>query len=510
MSDQAHTLRKGVTGGVGIYVAMVVSLLGGFFSSVLLVRYLSQEAFGVYRLFVSLVAVGSLALSLGVDKALIRIGAELHSSGNHRGYLALMRGLLAIRSATLAMMVALVFLLRDEIGSLLNLPAFAFDWLPVAGMALFVFSVSSLWGQAFLATRLDQAHESVGQIAMQVTLLAGLAAAASLHLGFGAVVIAWLSAYCVALAYYTVINFRWLAALGPRRHDGAGIEASVWRRVAAFSATSYVGIFLTSFRDLSVDNLLLSYFLDTQTVAIYALAGSLVLLVSRLNPASILRTVVTVLMVSRLTASREPNQLCGLHMSVNKLVIFVTLPLYLLLMILGDEVIRHVFSPEYVAGYPVLLILSACFFIGGFEYTYLPLIYSLEKLRMLLVGGLLGIVNVALSVALIPHFGMTGAAMATGGIAILAIAVNWWYFRVKLRMPLRFPWKVLFKCAANLSPAVVVALLARDWVSGPVSLVAVIAVCGASYLAMSYFNKVFEQKERDMFNQAIGRPLLVF
>jgi O-antigen/teichoic acid export membrane protein len=510
MSDHAHTLRKGVAGGVGIYVAMVVSLLGGFFSSVLLVRYLSQEAFGVYRLFGSLVAVGSLFLSLGVDKALIRVGAELHASGNYRGYLALMRGLLAIRAATLGIVVVMVFLFRNELGPLLNLPAFAFDWLPVAGVALFVFSISSLWGQSFLATRLDQAHESMGQIAMQVTLLTGLALAAGLHLGFGAVVIAWLSAYCVALAYYTVINLRWLAALGPRRHDGAGVDGVVWKRVAAFSATSYVGLFLTSFRDLSVDNLLLSYFLDTETVAIYSLAGSLVLLVSRLNPASILRTVVTVIMVSRLTATREPDQLCGLHLSVNKLVVFVTLPLYLLLMSLGDEVIRHIFSPEYASGYQVLLILSGCFFIGGFEYTYLPLIYSLEKLRMLLVGGFLGVVNVALSMVLIPRQGMIGAALATGGISILAMAINWWYFRVKLQMPLRFPWKVLFKCAVNLAPALLVALLARQWISGPLSLAAVIVACGATYLAMSYVNKIFDQKERDMFNGAIGRRLLVF
>jgi hypothetical protein len=43
-----------------------------------------------------------------------------------------------------------------------------------------------------------------------------------------------------------------------------------------------------------------------------------------------------------------------------------------------------------------------------------------------------------------------------------------------------------------------------------VSLALVIAACAAIYLAMSYANKVFEQRERDMFNQAIGKPLLVF
>jgi O-antigen/teichoic acid export membrane protein len=228
----------------------------------------------------------------------------------------------------------------------------------------------------------------------------------------------------VAMVYYTIINLRWLATLGVRRREGAGIDGTVWKRVALFSVTSYVGLFLTSFRDLSVDNLLLSYFLDAESVAIYALAGSLVLLVSRLNPASILRTVVTVLMVSRLTASRDTNSLCGLHLSVNKLVIFITLPLYVLLITLGDEIIRYVFSPQYLAGYSVLVILSGCFFVGGFEYTYLPLIYALEKLRMLLVGGLLGLVNVLLAVAMIPRWGMTGAAIATGGIAILAFAVN--------------------------------------------------------------------------------------
>jgi O-antigen/teichoic acid export membrane protein len=510
MTENSHTLRKGVTGGLGNYIAMVVSLFGGFLSSVLLVRYLSQEQFGVYRLFGSMVAVGSLFFSLGVDKALIRIGAELHASGNHRGYLALTRGLLAIRASMLAAVLLGMLMWREEIGALLNLPAFAIEWLPLAGIALFVFSMSSIWGSSFLATRLDQAHESVGQVMMQLTLLGGLGLAAWMRWGFGAVVTAWLTAYCVAMVYYTVINLRWLATLGVRRRDGAGIDGTVWKRVALFSVTSYVGLFLTSFRDLSVDNLLLSYFLDAESVAIYALAGSLVLLVSRLNPASILRTVVTVLMVSRLTASRDTNSLCGLHLSVNKLVIFITLPLYVLLITLGDEIIRYVFSPQYLAGYSVLVILSGCFFVGGFEYTYLPLIYALEKLRMLLVGGLLGLVNVLLAVAMIPRWGMTGAAIATGGIAILAVGVNWWYFRLQLRMPLRFPWRVMFKCAVNLLPALLLAIMSRPFIAGPVSLALVIAACAGIYLAMSYANKVFEQRERDMFNQAIGKPLLVF
>jgi O-antigen/teichoic acid export membrane protein len=510
MNSRGHQLRKGVAGGIGIYAAMAAGMVGGFLSSVLLVRHLTQAEFGVYRLFGSLVAVGAVAFSLGVDKALVRMGAELHGNDNFRGYLALNRILVATRVLMLLAVALVLLVFREPIGRLLNLPDFAVDWLPVSAAALLVFGINSLWGSAFLAARLDQAHEAMGQILTQLGLLGGLAVVVGLGFGLEGAIVVWLASYCLAFVYYTVVNLRWLGTLGPRRHEGTRVDAAMWKRVALFSGTSYLGLFLTSFRDLSADNLLISHFLAPEQVAIYSLAGSLVLLVSRLNPASILRAVVMVMMVSRLTGGGGRDDLCGLHRSLNKLVVFVTLPLYAMLILLGPEIIHHVFTGAYAASYGVLVILSCFFFVGGFEYTYLPLIYTLEKLHMLLVGGMLGLVNLGLAILLIPRLGIQGAALATGFISLVALGVNWWYFRLHLRLPLVFPWKVLVKCALNLLPGVALALLLRSWVQGPLTLLALLCVCALSFLGACYVNKIFDQTERDMINQAIGRKLLVF
>jgi hypothetical protein len=50
----------------------------------------------------------------------------------------------------------------------------------------------------------------------------------------------------------------------------------------------------------------------------------------------------------------------------------------------------------------------------------------------------------------------------------------------------------------------------RGIVCSLLSLIAVLAISGLVYLALSYLNKGFEEQDRNIINEAIGRKIFVF
>jgi O-antigen/teichoic acid export membrane protein len=104
------------------------------------------------------------------------------------------------------------------------------------------------------------------------------------------------------------------------------------------------------FRDLSVDSFVIAHFLGAEQVAMYGLASTLILFANALNPATLLRSVLTPLLTARhATGGGQPELLRAFRL-LNKLVMLLHWPLVTLLLVLGVEVIRLVYIPGLCAG----------------------------------------------------------------------------------------------------------------------------------------------------------------
>jgi len=161
-----------------------------------------------------------------------------------------------------------------------------------------------------------------------------------------------------------------------------------------------------------MDTLMLGYFSTAHNVGIYNAA---------LPTAGVLRTgsgafgLIFMPVASELYARNKEQDLKGIYTTVTKWVLCITLPAFLLMALFSDWIMKILFGPEFVAGAQALSILGFSFFISsvfGLSGSLLH-VYGRTKIVMVCSFAAAG-ANFILNSLLIPIYGISGAAIATG------------------------------------------------------------------------------------------------
>jgi len=120
----------------------------------------------------------------------------------------------------------------------------------------------------------------------------------------------------------------------------------------------------------------------------------------------------------------ERDQLAGLYQVVTKWQLTLTLPLFVGMAILATRIMA-LFGHEFRAGGLALAILCVAFGVHGAAGSVSPLLEMTGRPALNLVNVLLSFgLNVALTVMLIPRFGIVGAALATGAAMIFLVLLR--------------------------------------------------------------------------------------
>lgn len=476
--------------------------------SVLLVRTLSVTEFGAYKLAGAIILVGSYLTSCGLDATVQRFGAEMIA---RRHFHALGRFLLwvrVVRILALAAFCGLILVFKAEISSFFAFPPVLTDALLLVFGILCVQSGTGIFGYALFSARQAFIDASALRIAIALLRLAGLAVVFVAGAGLVGVLWALLIAGALGLAYVAVRNQLWMrrqqGAAQPDDQSGHGYLS----RIVRFSVIGWLAMNVNVFRDLSVDSFVVSHFLGAGQVAMYGLASTLFLFANAMNPATLLRSVVTPLLVRRHAETGKLDDVVRGFRLLTKAVMLLHWPLVTLLIVLGREIIEFVYSAGYAAAYEPLVMLGAFGFFLGLTYPFVPVIAVLEKNILVLLGGVIALWNLVLDIVLVPRWGILGAAVATGSAAVLQLALYWAAFRLVFALKLTFPFGMLPRMALNLAVPVALALLLRDHIGGVVELLGVLVACGLAYGAMVWFNHGLNQEEQALFGR-FGRRAAV-
>jgi O-antigen/teichoic acid export membrane protein len=125
---------------------------------------------------------------------------------------------------------------------------------------------------------------------------------------------------------------------------------------------------------------------------------------------------------SRLFALRDRAAARAVYRATTGWVMILTWPLFLLAIVFGPELL-NVFGHSYGAGTTVMAMLSFAMLVGSLCGQGDIVLTTTGRSGLSLANGLLAVVvNVALDLTLIPHYGITGAAIGWGA-AILVSAV---------------------------------------------------------------------------------------
>ncbi len=512
MSDDQlnRNIQKGFKGSLSIYAATLINSISGFVISVIMVRGLSQESFGAYKLTGSILLVGTYLCSLGLEKTFVRFGAEFVSRNQLDQLKSILKRFCLLRGIALILFGTFLIIFRQTLSAYFSFPPELKDLISIISLLLFFSSMNGLWGVAFNAAKLDHVHISIIRTTNNLVKMAGFGYIVWVGKGLSGILVVWLFSEIIMNIHFSIINIKWFKRIRVKWSDKISQSNNsagpvFTKRIARFSLFAYLGININIFKDILVDNFFISHFLDVTSVALYGLASSIVIFIAGFNPPALLRTVFQPILLGQYLDNTGGRGLSDGYSLMTKTSIFCMIPIFSVLLLLADPIIQLVYSPEYLEIIPVMVLLTVFFFFIGLSYSFVPLVNILEKNELYLITGIFSIYNLIMDIILIPRFGIEGAAIATGSSGFFQYLFYWGAFKWYIKMELTFPWPAIWKTLINLIPSILFCLFVKQYISSFIILLIAGLFAGIIYLLMCYFLNIFNEAEIAVFKVAVSK-----
>ncbi|MGQ0639620.1 MAG: oligosaccharide flippase family protein [Gemmatimonadaceae bacterium] len=430
-TDKTRTLLRG---SLSVFALRCVTQALRLLLVVLLAHALGANGYGIYAYALTWLALLQVLGLVGLDQVLVRFVSAYREMRSW----ALLRGVIRFSSAlgiANAVGIALIFILFVQI---LPAPSAADESTMLITAALLPIVVGALLRQSVLRgldhPALAQLPENILYQGFLILLLIGARFAGSsgaLAPRWAAVLnlVAWLLAFAVGME----IVRRKL----PLEMNGVApsyLERHAWSSAMPgllFSGSAYY-VFSR------VDVLILGTLGSATEVGIYTVASRGAELMSFVYEAMMLAGTS---LFSGIFAGGDRVELQRFTDLVTKSILWFSLPVYPVLFLLTPWFLS-LFGSEFTAGVGVMRFLLTTFFLsvlGGFVLQMLYVTGN-ERKAAVVTGGA-ALLNIALSLLLVPRLGMMGAALASGtSLLVMKGSLVWVLYRQVgiLSLPFRF------------------------------------------------------------------------
>lgn len=435
--------------------AKVAVALIGVASVAILTRYLGTEQYGAYALGFSFLALFGAVADLGLFSILVRdISREPERTDELVGNGITLRGLLWVLVSLVAVAIAFVLPYETDVRLAIALAALPFGIGLINGALL-----------AGLQARLRMAGASGAEVAGRAATFAAAAAVAWLDLGFTAVL---LTATLGALVTFglTLAVARRVFAIRPRA------DLRVWRSLLVAGLPLGLALGINELY-LRADQLVISLSRSLEEVGWYGLAFRVVELSATL-PGTLLVSLFPVL--SAQVAARDPRVRDTLQRGFDVLVA-AGAPLALGGLVLAGPIVAAVAGSAFAgAADPlrILLFAAALMFVNGLLGYALIARDRQRDTLWLNVTALT--VNLALTVALVPRYGVVAAAATAVVSEVVILGGALWLVRRHLEIVPRGGMVLRAGAAAAAMTGVL-------WAADAAPLVVLLALAAVTYPA---------------------------
>lgn len=400
MSVDDADLQRLLSSATLVLAGVVLGSASKLIERVIVARWLSPDAFGEISLALAIMSFAVTLSMAGFNQGVPRYASRFDDERDVRG--VWLTGLLipgTIGVALLALfaafgtdvVVGLVFEQPDS-DRLLLLFLLALPF--VVGQLVAVGVIRGLEN-----TRYKIYTQNLFYPGVRIVLLVAL-----LAMGFGvfAAGLAYLVAAVLAFLFAHLMLARLVPLLGRANLHSA--------TMLKFSAPLIVATVLSRLLTWT-DTLMLGYFRSSYEVGLYSaaypLANGLVLMFGAFG-------FLYLPLTSRLDASGRREAINEVFQLTTKWIYVVTFPAFLALAVFPGDVITIVFDPRYEPASLALTILAVGFFVHAATGRNRETLSALGVTKYVFLSNAVGFaINVALNLALIPRFGIVGAAVAS-------------------------------------------------------------------------------------------------
>jgi len=407
-ADAAHAARGGAVQLFGVIVQLLMPVY-----HVLAARLFGQAAFGTYQAALVVLEFCNRFGWAGGDKAMHRFIAGHRAAGENELAKRAMGSILRLSAGVSAVLAVALFLGADLVAARMHNPELggvfrimAFEVVPAAAMMLLV--------QSTMGAKVTRVNLLVRGFGEPVCLILATVAACALIGGPRGLAAAHLVAYVAVF---------WAAVVGVRAVFGPGWLSSslrapahpTVRRFALPVLGSEVGNFISQKADLFILNL----FVDAKSVAVYVAAEFLGRVAANIRYAF---DGIAAPVLSEAWHLHDRQRL-GYNLALmTRWVVTLTVPLATTLVALRADLLS-LYGPGYLAGGALVCVWTLTHLLSGsLGLTYHVLLMS-GRSRVHMANQFGGaMINIAVSLFLVPRLGMMGAAL--GALAALSVSAT--------------------------------------------------------------------------------------
>jgi O-antigen/teichoic acid export membrane protein len=417
-------------GGAALLLASAAGNAVSYAFGLFVARSLGAEQFGLYALGLTLFNVLALFAPLALDVGVIKfVSGQLTAGETGRARRTIVSaGVFAAASGLLAG-IGLALFSPWLSSSLYHKPALSgVLWWFAAALPFAALTTVLLGGlQALQTVRYTVGIRYIWEPAGKFVLVA-LAVA----LGFGLSGV--LGGIVIVLAVSALIALSCVMRLIPSKGSRPGEEAGdavAFRALLAFSGPLVVSNLFGVLAPRS-DMLILGYWVDAQQVGIYNAAFQTSAIIALVLGA--LDTAVAPIAGS-LISREDHGSLKNLYHVTSRWALTLTAPVFVLMVVWGRDILA-LFGPAFTLGATCLLLLAAAQWVNAAAGATSSVILMSGRSRMIMMNSLgVGVLLIGANLALIPRYGILGAAIASSlsqiVVSLVRVAQVWHLQRIR-------------------------------------------------------------------------------
>lgn len=411
---KANILKNSFLNSTGFVFTAAIT----FFITPFVVHRLGNELYGIWVLVIGLTGYLGL-LDFGMRTAIVKYVSEYHAKEDYAELNGMSSTALTL-FATIGLICWLIavlfsFFMEDvfNVGTVMQINFFVL--LLIIGADVFLtFSFMIFQGSIAGFQRYDISVRN-GLIAFSLRSVLILLL---LGLGYGIVALSIIVLVSNLLGYF--LNFKSCRSICPQLCYSIGkISRKHLHTLWQYSWKSFV----TNISDRIIyysDTIIIGIFLDPEHITFYAIASSLIIYTRQLILS------ISGVFVPAISSAHANGAIADIHQIVvegSKLILFVLIPIFCILAIMGQEFIRLWMGPGYEETYQVLFILLISQFLVLSQYGVTLVLYGLAKHEVLAhINMVIAALNVILSVILVQYWGIIGVALGSAiPLALLRI-----------------------------------------------------------------------------------------
>ncbi len=402
-----ESLRKIANGSAIIFMGTIISLSLGFFTRIIIVRFTTQNEFGIYSLALTIITIcGTLAM-FGLQEGVTRNIAYFRGKKekeNVQGtiYSAIIISLAASFLVTFIVISSSSYIATEifeisEISPILKILSMSIPFTVITNVLISIF-------RGF-----DNANIKVGfdNILRPATYLLLLGTVVVLQMSF--IIILYTYVISILITFVIIVIYFLKNKPNKIKYNRLHINKNTKELLRYSLPLLAVSILLMVMS--WTDTLMLGYFKTTEIVGVYSATYPVAALLSTgINSLGYLYVPI----ISGLYSKNQVKELGKINENSTKWSFVTTVPIFSLIFIFPEFVLNTFYDYRYIEASNVLQVLALGFMMNSFfGLNYFTLMATGKTTFLMTCSSISAALNILLNLILIPTYGMIGAAVAS-------------------------------------------------------------------------------------------------